>query len=211
MVPATIAKVVKEQTPRLDVFVPVRNRVMHGRPLLPDDPELTLRLCSDLLNLPAPWPRLRVVAKHLIDDPGWTPLVEAPRPPLERVLHNLPVPDFDETGLLGRDQENARVVTMLLKRQHRVLTIVGEGGIGKTALAVKSLYDLVDDPDCPFEAILWSSLKTEVLTGRGVKEIADAARDVIGITRSLGAAFDDDSKAALRISLKPSRAFRRSS
>jgi tetratricopeptide (TPR) repeat protein len=192
MFPATIAKVVKEQTPRLDVFVPVRNRVMHGRPLLPDDPELTLRLCGELLDSPAPWPRLRVVAKHVIDDPTWTPLVDLPRTAFERVLHNLPVPDFDETGLLGRDQENARVVTMLLKQQHRVLTIVGEGGIGKTALAVKSLYDVIDQRDCPYEAVLWSSLKTEVLTGRGVKEIADAARDVIGITRSLGAAFDDD-------------------
>jgi hypothetical protein len=192
MLPANIANVVKEQTPRLDVFVPVRNRVMHGRPLLPDDPELTLRLCSDLLDSQAPWSRLRVVAKHLIDDPMWTPLVDIPRAPLERVLHNLPIPDFDETGLLGRDQENARVVTMLLKRQHRVLTIVGEGGIGKTALAVKSLFDVIDRSDCPYEAVLWSSLKTEVLTGRGVKEIADAARDVIGITRSLGAAFDDD-------------------
>jgi hypothetical protein len=55
MLPTTIAKVVKEQTPRLDVFVPVRNRVMHGRPLLPDDPELTLRLSSDLLDSAAPW------------------------------------------------------------------------------------------------------------------------------------------------------------
>jgi tetratricopeptide (TPR) repeat protein len=192
MIPATVARVIKEQTPRLDVFVPVRNRVMHGRPLLPDDPELTLRLCSDLLDSRAPWPRLRVVTKHLLDDPTWTPLVAGPRPRLERILHNLPIPDFDETGLLGRDQENTRAVTMLLKRQHRVLTIVGEGGIGKTALAVKSLYDVVDHVDCPYEAILWSSLKTEMLTGRGVKEIADAARDVIGITRSLGAAFDDD-------------------
>ena len=192
MLPATFAKVIREQTPRLDGFVPVRNRVMHGRPLHPDDSDLTLRLCTDLLDSPAPFPRLHVVAKHLIEDPTWSPLVEGLSTPVERVLHNLPVPDFDETGLLGRDQENARVVTMLLKQQHRVVTVVGEGGIGKTALAVKCLYDVVDHADCPYEAILWSSLKTEILTGRGVKEIADAARDLIGITRSLGAAFDDD-------------------
>ena len=192
MLPKHVAKVVKEQTPRLDLFVPVRNRVMHGRPLLPDDPGLTLRLCTDLLDSAAPWPRLAVVTARLGEDPSWAPAIDRLAAPVERVLHNLPVPDFDETGLLGRDQENERVVSMLLRSQHRVLTIVGEGGIGKTALSVKCLYDLVDHPDCPYEAVLWSSLKTEMLTGRGVQQLADAARDVIGVSQSLGAAFDDD-------------------
>jgi LuxR family transcriptional regulator, glucitol operon activator len=47
----------------------------------------------------------------------------------------------------------------------RVLTVVGEGAIGKTALSVKCLYDLIDDAECPYEAVLWSSLKTEMLRG----------------------------------------------
>ena len=39
--------------------------------------------------------------------------------------------------------------------------------MGKTALAVKALWDLVNHSDCPYDVVLWSSLKTERLTVNG--------------------------------------------
>ena len=43
---------------------------------------------------------------------------------------------------------------------------------------VQSLYELIDGPDCPFEAVLWASLRTEHLTEEGVELIRDAAHTI---------------------------------
>jgi hypothetical protein len=75
------------------------------------------------------------------------------------------------------------------------VTIAGEGGIGKTALAVQALYDLVDSSEPPFDAMLWASLKTERLTGRGVQQIRDAAFDLVSLASELSGAIDTDAGA----------------
>jgi tetratricopeptide (TPR) repeat protein len=70
------------------------------------------------------------------------------------------------------------------------VTITGEGGIGKTALALDVAYAIVDDSDSPFECVLWVSLKREMLTAYGVREIANAMRDIADATESLGRVID---------------------
>jgi LuxR family glucitol operon transcriptional activator len=98
--------------------------------------------------------------------------------------HNLPLPEFDDTGFLGRAKDRT-AVNKLLVSHHPVITIVGEGGIGKTALALRCLYDLVErGKDQPFDAIIWVSLRTSVLTSAGAREIKDAVKTVLGVFQS---------------------------
>ncbi len=101
------------------------------------------------------------------------------------VPNNLPSPEFDDTGFLGREQDRREVLKHLASA-YPVVTVVGEGGIGKTALALRCLYDLSDVTDPPsFDAIVWVTLKTRVLTHTGVASIDDAIRSVLQLFRSV--------------------------
>lgn len=188
-VPDEVAAPVRELTARLGAMVPRRNRVMHIRPLDPDDLECSLTLCIDAVER-LPLQGTRQLLSRLLEDPSWQPLMPVGVSAPASVINNLPFPDFDETGLLGRGDANLRLLDMLLAARHPVLTIIGEGGMGKTALVVKTLYDLIDHPECPYDAVLWASLKTERLTGEGVEAVRDAALDVIGVSHHLGSAID---------------------
>ena len=133
------------------------------------------------------FPQTELVLGQLKSDSTWQPRVRARPTWTDRIVHNLPSPDFDETGLLGREQQIKEVVR-LLKRRREPITLIGEGGIGKTALALEVCYRLVDDPEPPFEAILWTSLKSEQLTTAGVQELSNSVRDIASVTRALGQA-----------------------
>ena len=87
--------------------------------------------------------------------------------------NNLPIPDFDETGFIGRRDEVEEVKKLCLG-PYPVVTVVGEGGLGKTALALKVAYDILDLHDCPFESVVWSSSKTNQLTGYEITKIQNA-------------------------------------
>lgn len=192
LLPTDLAEAVRRNTPRLDSLSPIRNRVMHGRPLKTEDPDTSVQAGNDLLAAGVDWPNLREVLNHLNADPDWEPAYFVRLPLRERVLHNLPLPDFDETGLVGRGNEARTLLRHLLSRREHVLTVVGEGGVGKTALAVKVLYDLIDHSECPYEAVLWTSLKTEALTAEGIKALATAARDIVGMVRALAYPLDPE-------------------
>jgi predicted transcriptional regulator len=62
-----------------------------------------------------------------------------------------------------------------------VITVVGEGGIGKTALALKVAYEILDLPTSPFEAIVWTTAKASQLTTHEVVRIENAIRDSLGM------------------------------
>ncbi|WP_428954610.1 hypothetical protein [Streptomyces sp. cg35] len=191
--PVELARELRHGTPRMDTLVPIRNRVMHGRPLRTGDAESAVSICREFKS--RFWPTLRDALDRLNAEPEWEPAFNGSnRRYSDRILHNLPPFDYDDTGLIGRGQACSDIVKHLLRRREPMITITGEGGIGKTALASDVAYSLLDNPESPYECILWTSLKTERLTANGVVEIAGAVRDITGATRSLGKVLADDFK-----------------
>ena len=189
VLPAELGRELKTCTPDMDRLVPIRNRVMHGRPLNAGDAENALSVCSAFTT--RYWTTTREAIEQLKVDPLWEPPLQRQMAPSERVLHNLPLPEYDETGLIGRDTTKQELKDRLMRRREPIITITGEGGIGKTATALEVAYMIIDDPDCPYECVLWASLKTERLTADGIESIVDSISDMQGLARNLGTAFDD--------------------
>lgn len=194
--PGTLAEQVRSNTRNLNELVPIRNRIMHGRPLRSDDPENTI---SALTNFSGRhWNQTAETLSRLAADPAWEPAFETLEHPNEKVLHNLPPADYDETGLIGRSKDVQRLVEMLKRRREPMVTLTGEGGIGKTALALDVAYQIVDDDESPFECVLWVSLKREVLTAYGVRQITTALRNITDAAESLGRVLDRSFSGSVR-------------
>lgn len=58
--------------------------------------------------------------------------------------------------------------------------------IGKTALTIKLLCDLLDDDRNPFELILWVPLKTKELNNYEFTEIQNSINDIGKMYQKLG-------------------------
>ena len=191
LLPRGLAREIRELTSEVNVIEPIRHTVMHGRPLKPQDPE---RLFTALSKFNQPhWSQLKQAVTALNADDSWTPEDVLPEGYQDRVRHNLPLPDYDETGVLGREDEIDLVSTALKRRRDAVITLTGEGGIGKSALALEIAYRLLDDSESPFEMVLWVSLKTERLTAYGVEKVRNKIESLTGATAFLGRAALDTS------------------
>ena len=150
--PTELARELKNNTPSMDTLVPIRNRVMHGRPLQTGDAENALSVCQRFIT--RYWASMRETMDHLAGDPLWEPAFHRQVAYSDRILHNLPLAEHDETGLIGRSEYCKTVVNHLLRRREPMITITGEGGIGKTATALEIAYMLTDNPDSPYECHL---------------------------------------------------------
>ncbi len=180
-----IAKYIKSTTASLEKLAPTRNRVMHSRPLLFDDFAKVLDIAGVLTtSQDYPWNNVKSTLIRLGKEPSFVLNLEIPSYVEERGTHNLPIPDFDETGFLGRKQQASDLLKHILG-PYPVVSLVGDGGIGKTALALKVAYDVLDMPDCPFEAIVWVSSKTTQLTAQEIRRIEGAISDSLGIFNSI--------------------------
>jgi hypothetical protein len=187
IIPKGIVDYVQSVTPYLAPLAPIRNRVVHSRPLHSSDFPTTWDLSTALIDAqPRIWSQLKATLQKLTSNPshvlaGSIPAFEAQD---ETRSHNLPIPDFDETGFIGRRD----LLTQLTRHclgPYPVITLVGEGGIGKTAIALQTAYALLDLPDTPFEAIIWASCKTTQLTATSIREIDGAIKDSLGLFESL--------------------------
>lgn len=79
--------------------------------------------------------------------------------------HNLPHEDYDLVGgFVGRKPEIKRIKQLLYSDQDRIISVTGAGGIGKTAVVIKTAYTMIADNNNPFECVLWFSAKESVLT-----------------------------------------------
>jgi LuxR family glucitol operon transcriptional activator len=185
-----LAEEISANAPLVQEVVPVRNRVMHGRPLKPEDPDSALT--SLQMFTTRHWPSVQQTLGRLRKDAAWEPAFEKLTLSNEKVLHNLPEPDYDDTGFVGRKEESKRLLDALVRGRDNVITITGEGGIGKTTIALDVAYRLIDHDQNPFDAILWVSLKTEKLTAYGVEELSDAIRGIDETIVALGRGISDD-------------------
>jgi LuxR family glucitol operon transcriptional activator len=175
---------------KLQSMAQARNRVCHSRPLHEDDLPNFLDLMEFVFRdyKDFGWDTLSEFESKRASDPTFILRLEIPaywRMGDQTIHHNVPLPDYDDTSFLGRLTERKDINKYLLGH-HPVITIVGEGGVGKSALAMQCAYDLMDLGDaCPYEAIVWVSLKTKALTSRGIENIRDSFVDVLGVMRDV--------------------------
>jgi tetratricopeptide (TPR) repeat protein len=179
------AQYLKSSFSTLSDLTPIRNRVMHTRPLLGGDFSFTYDFVSTLKKSdPIEWSVTIDTREKIETDPSYVLTLKFPTNHLDeelsKVSHNLPVPDFDETGFIGRSQDIEALTKLILS--NRVVSVLGDGGIGKTALALKVAYDIVDmNEGCPFELIIWTSAKTTMLTSKGIEDIFTTITDYTGL------------------------------
>jgi LuxR family glucitol operon transcriptional activator len=193
ILPKALASDLKRWTPRMERLAAVRNRVAHGRPLQFDDFARTLDTVHELLSTHSiSWSELRLILEKIKNDPSFVLGIKLPRDNTSpAVRHNLPAPDFDETGFLGRSKEVADLTKHCLG-PYPVVTIVGDGGLGKTALALKIAYDLLDFAPQQFDAIVWSSSKTTRLTAQEIIRIENAISTSLGLLQNIATELGGD-------------------
>jgi len=179
-------------------LTPIRNRVMHTRPLLGGDFSTTYDFISSLKKTdPLNWKNSIETRERIENDPAYILTLKIPQlasyDKPNKIIHNLPAPDFDDTGFIGRTKDVEEVKRLIFT--NKVVSIIGDGGIGKTALAVKVAYDIVDMGDsCPFELVIWTSAKTTMLTAKGIEEIYTAITDYTGLISIISENIDDSVK-----------------
>ncbi|SIS09786.1 NB-ARC domain-containing protein [Pseudomonas sp. A214] len=181
------SQAIKTRTKQFEKIIPIRNRVMHVRPLNFDDLPLISDFCSDLIsNSFYSWDNLEETFKRLHDDPSFVldlkiPVIDSDK---DKIPHNLPLPDFDETGLIGRDALVKQVKKLCLGG-FPVISIVGEGGVGKSALALKVAYELLEEEVNPFDAVVWVTSKTTQITVNEIRDIKGAITSSIGVLQEI--------------------------
>lgn len=185
---------VKYISTELERLTKCRNRVCHSRPLEPNDFNDLLDFTYDLLNkgLRTYWKNIDEAIKNL-DNPSFALSLEIPdfwKSDKKSIYNNLPLPEFDDTGFMGRVSDR-KSISKLLTSNTKVISIVGEGGIGKTALAQRCLYDILEiceqkyEDESLYDIVVWVSLKTSRLTINGVNQIRDAISSSSGLFQNV--------------------------
>jgi len=179
-----IRKELTKHKKKLDSILSIRNRVMHHRPLEAGDYFTVEEFVQQVSDL---WPETKNSLKISISE--LDSIIPEIKTDNERVTHNLPPdPDFNETGFIGRDRD-VRELKRLLYSHHQIITLFGEGGIGKTALMLKTAHDMRYDENCPFEWIIWLTCKTTVLTNEGIREIEGAIKNFKFLAQGIDASL----------------------
>ena len=173
LLPDDVSASLRSLTPRLELAVRVRNRATHSRNIDDGDYDAVEALAREVMAAPFDTPVLDSIIEHLRADPSWQRDNETWEAPDSLVANNIPLPDYEETGLVGRAKETADLAALLRGRKYSVVTLVGEGGVGKTALALRCVGELVEDEECPYVAVVWASLKEHRLTTRGLEAVED--------------------------------------
>ncbi|HEJ8024332.1 TPA: AAA family ATPase [Serratia liquefaciens] len=171
-----------------------RNRICHSRPLEPNDFTSLLDFSNELKDVGNvyDWKNIHIALKNL-NNPSYALSLEIPsfwRVNTKNISNNLPLPEFDDTGFIGRDKDR-KSITKLLNSNTKIISIVGEGGVGKTALAQRCLYDILElceldgHKEPAFDIIVWVSLKTNRLTSNGSGQIKNAITTCSGLFQDI--------------------------
>lgn len=95
------------------------------------------------------------------------------------VINNLPIPDYEhDGGFVGRDEDRKKIIQYLSSPKFPVVTITGSGGVGKTALALRIVQDILDNGNqLKLDTIVWLSAKENKLSDLGIEDIEPSLKD----------------------------------
>lgn len=195
--PSALSRYLNSQATAFSRIVAVRNAVMHGRPLTIDEYALGFSFADQLLRNANFWPTLSSEYSTYNENPDQLrsrAISFLDEPTQFGVLNNLPSPDYEDTGFLRRPELEEGLKRRILGR-YPVITVQGDGGNGKTALTLQTLWNLVESDDHSFDLVLWYSAKTSSLTERGIVDIKSDYVDslkIIGEVASYGARRETD-------------------
>ena len=186
----SIYKEFNQNYSEFEKIIAIRNAVMHSRPISFSDYHFVFELCSKLFENSEKtiiWDELVSLKQEIDKDSSYifSKYKIPDEPQINYLSHNLPAPDYDETGLIGREVEEKTLKNLCLKQNISVISVIGEGGIGKTALTLKVAYDLLYDPNKPFDSVIWISSKTTKITFTEISEIKDAITSSIDIISNI--------------------------
>lgn len=172
----------------LIAITPTRNRVMHSRPLEFED-FATIKDFTEKLNVFefVKWSESIKMIKDIEKDPTCVYAFKIPNNinySDDRIMNNLPHVEFDDTGFIGRKEEQELLLDKIYG-SYPVISLIGDGGVGKTALLLKVLYDIIDKENCSYDTILWISLKTRTLNNGEFKNINNSIIDSIGVYQEI--------------------------
>lgn len=103
-----------------------------------------------------------------------------------KCITNLPPEDYDlDTGFVGRTEYKRQLMSLLTTDLHRIITITGSGGVGKTALALSISYDLKFKKEASFDYIIWFSAKKNRLTETGIELVESQITNLGGLLRDI--------------------------
>ncbi|ORW49304.1 cyclase [Mycobacterium paraense] len=175
-----------------DYFGPVLNRAArvmaagHGGQILVADSTAALLAGVDLLDLGLR--RLRDIPSPITVFQVRAPGLPEDFPPLRTID---PTPGNlrpASTSLIGREAEIATVRAAL--RSHRLVTLTGVGGVGKTRLAIEVATQLADE----FHDGVWIF---ELAAVSDPASVADAVASVLGIVQQQGKSVGESVASAL--------------
>ena len=174
--------------------IPIRNDVMHGRPLTAEDHSFTYALVNELLISANRWRNLAKFHRDVTSNPASViarnyEIFDAEV--IEETLHNLPIADYDDTGFVRRLSLEKELKRKILGR-HPVVTVLGDGGNGKSALALQTAYNLAHSRDHGFDAIAWVTAKSSVLTSSEIGRIEGAITTSLEIFDAIAEDFSED-------------------
>jgi tetratricopeptide (TPR) repeat protein len=172
--------------------IPIRNSTMHGRPLTTEEYSVGFSVAHEFLSAPSYWPTLFSTYKQYGQNPDALLSVSISlwdEPITGEVLNNLPVPDYDDTGFQPRKTLEKELKKKILGR-HPVVTVLGDGGDGKTALTLQTLYGLLQTNDHDFDAFVWVSAKSNRLTTNEIERIEGAITSSLGLFEEVAEQFE---------------------
>lgn len=94
------------------------------------------------------------------------------------IKNNVPdTVDHELTGLIGRDKDLAKLESEIKNGRNSFIALVARGGIGKTALTLECLNNIILNPATAdwAEAVIYCTLKQERLTATGIQKLNAAS------------------------------------
>lgn len=94
------------------------------------------------------------------------------------LLNNLPYADYDlDGGYVGRAKDKQIIIDMIKKDLHKVITISGAGGVGKTAFVLNVVNEIIRKQIIKYDFVVWVSAKENKLTYLGIENIEPSLKN----------------------------------